>query len=222
MNLSVWRMLAAERQSVPVYASVLDFHLTDHEFEELFGNAAEQGCRAFKIKVGHSDIARDLHSLSLLRRGTGSRGRGDDRRQRSVDYPRGKRRNPDIQKKRQKIFFGVPQRAKRAPCLNAGSHCRNSSVSETPARDSVERGVGHVPSPTPIIGTVGDSTSVTLQPEEMRPLCFAAMIAAVSQAGSAAAKNDDPLNRLCHGLSEARKSRGCQSARHPRQGEILI
>jgi L-alanine-DL-glutamate epimerase-like enolase superfamily enzyme len=74
IDLPLWRMLGAERQSLPVYASGLDFHLTDHEFEELFGNAAEQGYRAFKIKVGHSDIGRDLHRLALLRRATGGRG----------------------------------------------------------------------------------------------------------------------------------------------------
>jgi hypothetical protein len=32
-----------------------------------------------------------------------------------------------------------------------------------------------------MIGTFGDSTRVTLKPEGMRALCFAAMIAAVSQ-----------------------------------------
>lgn len=74
MDLPLWRMLGAERQSLPVYASGLDFHLSDHAFEELFGNAAEQGYRAFKIKVGHPDIGRDLHRLSLLRRATGARG----------------------------------------------------------------------------------------------------------------------------------------------------
>ena len=63
MDLPLWRMLGAERQRLPVYASGLDFHLTDHEFEELFGSAAEQGYRAFKIKVGHPDIGRDLHRL---------------------------------------------------------------------------------------------------------------------------------------------------------------
>ena len=74
MDLPLWRLLGAERQAVPVYASGLDFHLSDHEFEELFGNAAEQGYRAFKIKVGHSDIGRDLQRLSLLRQATGGIG----------------------------------------------------------------------------------------------------------------------------------------------------
>jgi len=70
----LWRLLGAERGSVPVYASGLDFHLSDHEFTELFGRAAERGFRGFKIKVGHPDIERDLHRLELLRKATGGRG----------------------------------------------------------------------------------------------------------------------------------------------------
>jgi L-alanine-DL-glutamate epimerase-like enolase superfamily enzyme len=75
MDLPLWKMLGAERQSVPAYASGLDFHLSDHEFQELFGRAAELGYRAFKIKVGHPDLERDLHRLSLLRKATSGRGK---------------------------------------------------------------------------------------------------------------------------------------------------
>src|SRR6266566_4375580 len=74
MGLPLWRMLGAERQRVPVYASGLDFHLSDHDFQELFGKAAERGFAGFKIKVGHLDIERDLHRLTLLRQATGGRG----------------------------------------------------------------------------------------------------------------------------------------------------
>jgi len=70
-GLPLWRMLGAERRSVPVYASGLDFHLSDHAFAELFGNAAEQGYRGYKIKVGHPDLDRDVHRLDLLRRVVG-------------------------------------------------------------------------------------------------------------------------------------------------------
>jgi len=70
----LWRLLGAERDCVPVYASGLDFHLSDGEFVELFGQAAEQGFRGFKIKVGHPDIERDLHRLELLRKATNGRG----------------------------------------------------------------------------------------------------------------------------------------------------
>jgi L-alanine-DL-glutamate epimerase-like enolase superfamily enzyme len=71
-GLPLWQMLGAERQTVPVYASGLDFHLSDHAFIELFGNAAEQGYRGFKIKVGHPDLERDLHRLNLLRQAVGA------------------------------------------------------------------------------------------------------------------------------------------------------
>jgi L-alanine-DL-glutamate epimerase-like enolase superfamily enzyme len=71
-GLPLWKLLGAERMTVPVYASGLDFHLSDHEFTELFGNAAERGFRAFKIKVGHPEVERDLHRLDLLKRAAGN------------------------------------------------------------------------------------------------------------------------------------------------------
>jgi len=74
MEQPLWRLLGAERESVPVYASGLDFHLSDHDFVELFGKAAQQGFRGFKIKVGHTELERDVHRLNLLRKATGSRG----------------------------------------------------------------------------------------------------------------------------------------------------
>lgn len=70
----LWRLLGAERETVPVYASGLDFHLSDHEFTEFFGRAAERGYRGFKIKVGHPELERDLHRLELLRDATSGRG----------------------------------------------------------------------------------------------------------------------------------------------------
>ena len=71
-DMPLWRMLGGDRESVPVYASGLDFHLSDADFTELFGSAAEQGYDAFKIKVGHPDLARDLHRLDLLRQAVGA------------------------------------------------------------------------------------------------------------------------------------------------------
>lgn len=70
-DLPLWQMLGAKRDAVPVYASGLDYHLSDHDFSELFGNARERGFRGYKIKVGHPDVERDLHRLDLLRRATG-------------------------------------------------------------------------------------------------------------------------------------------------------
>jgi L-alanine-DL-glutamate epimerase-like enolase superfamily enzyme len=74
MDQPLWRLLGAERESVPVYASGLDFHLPDHDFVELFGKAAQQGFRGFKIKVGHPELERDVHRLNLLHKATGGRG----------------------------------------------------------------------------------------------------------------------------------------------------
>ncbi len=48
------------------YASGLDYHLSDDQFQSLFAYAASIGYRAFKIKVGHPDFDRDLHRLKLL------------------------------------------------------------------------------------------------------------------------------------------------------------
>ena len=70
-GLPLWQMLGAKRSAVPVYASGLDYHLSDHDFVELFGNARERGFRGYKIKVGHPDVERDLHRLDLLREATG-------------------------------------------------------------------------------------------------------------------------------------------------------
>ena len=47
-------------------------------------------------------------------------------------------------------------------------------------RASVLRNVGHVPSPTPMMGVLGDSTSVTVNPAPMRARCLAAITPAVS------------------------------------------
>lgn len=74
MDLPLWRLLGAKRESVPVYASGLDFHLADHEFSELFGRAAALGYRGYKIKVGHPELERDLHRLELLKKATGDNG----------------------------------------------------------------------------------------------------------------------------------------------------
>ena len=70
-GLPLWQMLGGHRRPVPVYASGLDFHLSDHDFTELFGNASNRGFRGYKIKVGHPEIGRDLHRLDLLRKATG-------------------------------------------------------------------------------------------------------------------------------------------------------
>jgi L-alanine-DL-glutamate epimerase-like enolase superfamily enzyme len=72
MELPLWRLLGGSGAPVPVYASGLDFHLSDAEFAALFGKAAALGFRAFKIKVGHPDLDRDVHRLDLLKRTVGA------------------------------------------------------------------------------------------------------------------------------------------------------
>jgi L-alanine-DL-glutamate epimerase-like enolase superfamily enzyme len=62
----LWRVLGGRRQAVRAYASGLDFHLDDDAFQALFAHAASEGFTAFKIKVGHAEVERDLHRLDLL------------------------------------------------------------------------------------------------------------------------------------------------------------
>jgi L-alanine-DL-glutamate epimerase-like enolase superfamily enzyme len=71
VDLPLSDYLGGTRHSVPVYASGLDFHMTDAEFEAFFAKAASLGFPAFKIKVGHPDPERDLHRLDLLRKVVG-------------------------------------------------------------------------------------------------------------------------------------------------------
>jgi L-alanine-DL-glutamate epimerase-like enolase superfamily enzyme len=61
-------MLGGRRDRVRAYASGLDYHLSDADFEALFAHADSLGYRAFKIKVGHPDFDRDLSRLKLLAR----------------------------------------------------------------------------------------------------------------------------------------------------------
>ena len=66
--MPLWKLLGSQRREVEAYASGLDFHLSDEDFERLFAQAAEQGFRAFKIKVGHPEVERDLHRLAILKK----------------------------------------------------------------------------------------------------------------------------------------------------------
>lgn len=71
LDMPLWRLLGGTNNAVPVYASGLDFHLSDHEFSELFGQAREAGYAGFKIKVGHHDLDRDVARLDLLKKAVG-------------------------------------------------------------------------------------------------------------------------------------------------------
>ena len=67
-GLPLYKLLGGERNKVRAYASGLDFHLSDFDYEKLFSYAASIGYRAFKIKVGHEDFERDLSRLNILSR----------------------------------------------------------------------------------------------------------------------------------------------------------
>jgi L-alanine-DL-glutamate epimerase-like enolase superfamily enzyme len=71
IRMPLWKLLGAQRREVSAYASGLDFHLKDDEFERLFAQAAAQGFKAFKIKVGHPEIERDLNRLAILKKVVG-------------------------------------------------------------------------------------------------------------------------------------------------------
>jgi len=73
LGLPLWRLLGGSGEPVPAYASGLDFHLSDAQFTALFAKAAALGFTAFKIKVGHPDLERDIHRLDLLKRTVGSK-----------------------------------------------------------------------------------------------------------------------------------------------------
>jgi len=71
-DMPLWRLLGGKARKVRVYASGLDFHLCDEEYSRFFASAAEDGHSAFKIKVGHPDVERDIHRLDLLKKAVGA------------------------------------------------------------------------------------------------------------------------------------------------------
>jgi L-alanine-DL-glutamate epimerase-like enolase superfamily enzyme len=71
-DMPLWRLLGGKARKIRVYASGLDFHLCDEEYSRFFASAAEDGHSAFKIKVGHPDVERDIHRLDLLKKAVGA------------------------------------------------------------------------------------------------------------------------------------------------------
>jgi L-alanine-DL-glutamate epimerase-like enolase superfamily enzyme len=72
-GMPLYRLLGGTSSRVPAYASGLEFHLSDAEMTELFGQAANLGFRAFKAKIGHPDLEWDINRLRLLRKAVGER-----------------------------------------------------------------------------------------------------------------------------------------------------
>jgi L-alanine-DL-glutamate epimerase-like enolase superfamily enzyme len=68
VGLPLHRFLGSRRSRVRAYASGLDYHLSDADFEAFFARADAHGYEAFKIKVGHPDFDRDLSRLRLLKK----------------------------------------------------------------------------------------------------------------------------------------------------------
>jgi L-alanine-DL-glutamate epimerase-like enolase superfamily enzyme len=71
VNLPLWRYLGGTSPRVRAYASGLDFHLSNEAYVKFFGAAHALGFRAFKIKVGHPELAWDLNRLRLLSEAVG-------------------------------------------------------------------------------------------------------------------------------------------------------
>ena len=67
LGLPLYRLLGGTQPKVPVYASGLDFHLSDEAFTGLFQHAVNLGFRAFKMKVGHPSLEWDLERVGRLR-----------------------------------------------------------------------------------------------------------------------------------------------------------
>jgi len=62
-DLPLYRLLGGTTNRVRAYASGLDFHLTSKQLQDFFANAVRQGYSAFKVKVGHPDLAWDIERL---------------------------------------------------------------------------------------------------------------------------------------------------------------
>lgn len=66
MELPLYRLLGSTEPKVRAYGSTLDFHLTDDQFRAKLQRFQQKGFRAVKIKVGHPDVAWDLHRLGIV------------------------------------------------------------------------------------------------------------------------------------------------------------
>lgn len=72
LDLPLHRLLGGRRDRVPAYASGLEFHLSDDEVRSFYATARAAGFTAFKVKVGHPDLAWDVARLQLVQQVVGS------------------------------------------------------------------------------------------------------------------------------------------------------
>lgn len=66
LNMPLYQLLGGTTNRVRAYASGLEFHLPTDAVQQFFADAAGQGFRAFKLKVGHPDVAWDLARLGAV------------------------------------------------------------------------------------------------------------------------------------------------------------
>jgi L-alanine-DL-glutamate epimerase-like enolase superfamily enzyme len=63
VDLPLYRLLGGTNNRVRAYASGLEFHLTSTQVHDFYTDAVKQGFSAFKVKVGHPDLAWDIARL---------------------------------------------------------------------------------------------------------------------------------------------------------------
>ena len=63
----LYQLFGAHSNRVRAYASGLDYHLSDADCRAFYQQTAQMGFGAFKVKVGHPDLAWDLARLRLVR-----------------------------------------------------------------------------------------------------------------------------------------------------------
>lgn len=71
VELPLYKLLGGEHNKVRAYASPLAYHLDDEQFVTLLERGLALGMTAFKIKVGHPNVAWDIHRLQLARQTVG-------------------------------------------------------------------------------------------------------------------------------------------------------
>jgi L-alanine-DL-glutamate epimerase-like enolase superfamily enzyme len=72
LEMPLHRLLGSRRDRVPAYASGLEFHLDDDAVHAFYTNARAAGFSAFKVKVGHPELAWDIRRLRLVKDAVGS------------------------------------------------------------------------------------------------------------------------------------------------------